>query len=329
MGLFANTPDFKLYAPGISKSYVFEGDLEPKIEQVVETRIIDFISESLYDDLVSKYEGNTLGAEETKLLEFLKPTIAQFTYLHLLTINRVNVTSFGVSESSAEDGTATPASFHAIQDVKEEVSDMAYTFFNKALKYLEEQKANFSLWANSDSYTQLRNTFVWNLELLNEHASYNFNLHSFLSLKPFLKRAGKDIEGLLSKTLKEDLLSKLQAGTLAGSEVEAVALIQAWEAPLALKHSFPYFRIKANGNNILLKTQLDGPGPSSNVGNDLIRHLMATVEALEQTAKGELVKYMDANYEDFPAYTKTENEFLDGELNNHFPDNANKKSFRV
>ena len=329
MGLFANTPDFKLHAPGISKSYVFKGDLEPIIEQIVETRIIDFVSEEQYNDLVTKYEADSLGAEETKLLEYLKPAIAQFTYLHLLTINRVNVTSFGVSESSAEDGTANPASFHAIQDVKEEVSDMGYSFFNKALKYLEAQKATFSLWAGSDSYTQLRNTFVWNLELLNEHATYSFNLHSFLSLKPFLKRAGKSIEAVLSKTLKDDLLSKLKAGTLAGNEIEAVELIQAWEAPLALMLAMPYFRIKAVANNILLKTALDGPGPSGSVDNSIVTHLMTTVDSLQQEAKGALIRFMDTNYEDFPAYTKTENEFSDGETNSHFPNNTNKQSFRV
>lgn len=329
MGLFLTTDDFKASAPDITRSYDFERDLEPKINQIVEIRILDYISEAEYNNLDLAYNADNLSADQETLLKSLKPAIAYFVYLHLLTVNRVNVSTMGTMESRSEDGTSSAASFHAIADVKEEIGDLAYSFLNKSLKYLEAKKAVFPDWAASESYTKLNSTFVNTAELFTEHGTYSLNLYSFLTLKPYLQRVHRQIEVKVGETLTADLLSKMLAGTLSAAEKKAVKYLQAWQAPEALILSLPYFRVKPLGNSLLLKSSLDGPEGLRVAPDNVIRHIENDLRTLAESAKTKALKYFTENTTDFPDFPLSDHELDDGDPSYKFPDNSNKKSFRV
>lgn len=328
-GLFFDTDDFKLSAPDITRNYDFDKELSPKIELIVRQRLFPFISEAEYLVLETAYQDDTLSAAQESLLKDLKPAIAHFVYTHLLTANRLRIASMGVQENRSEDGSSGPASFHAIQDVKEETIDLAYGFLNSSLVYMDANKASFAAWAASASYTRYRNTFVYTPELFEEAAGLAVDMYSFLSLKPYIKLAEKEITAAISMALKEDLLSKDIAGTLSAEEEEAVRLIREWQAPLSMLKALPYFRVKNQGPTILLRQSLDGPKGAAGATNDLVRHIMRDLSYAIDLAKTELLKYFEENSSSFPDFPLKDYDLSDGDISYKLPDNSYKKSFRV
>ena len=227
MALFKNTEDFKAHAPEIHKNYSWDS-LSKKVDQITLLRVIPFVSQAEYDRLETAYLTDATSAEDDALLISLQPSIAYYVYLHLLSTNRIQLSNMGVQEASSDDGTSTPASYHAIADVKEEIADLAYSFMEQALAYMETEKAYFTDWAGSDSYTEIKSCFVWNTAIFNKHVNAGGSRHTFLAVRSQLIGVQEDVVySQLGEAFYEDLLAKLKANTLSAAETKAVEKIQA------------------------------------------------------------------------------------------------------
>jgi hypothetical protein len=329
MALFLNTQDFKNHAPEIHRHYDWDV-LSKKIDQITLLRIIPFVSQTEYNALETAYLANTTSADQKQLLIFLQPAIAYYTYLHLLSSNRIQLSTMGVQESSSDDGTSTPASYHAIADVKEEIAEMAYTFLDQALAYMEVQKATFSDWAASGSYTQLKAIFTWTTELFNQFVSAGMSRHTFLSVRSQLLQVQEnEIKPQLGNALYNDLLTKFKDNSASAIEKEAIAKIQAWQSASAMLKSIPFHRLKFRDGSVYIRSELDGPQRKKSAELDAIKSLKEELTRQALSAQNSLLDFLDTNKDDFPDWSVSDYTLADGEVSRKLLDNSYKRSFRL
>jgi len=329
MALFLDTDDFKAHAPEIHRNYDW-GKLSVKVDQVTRLRIIPFVSQAEYDQLETDYLNGSTTAVQDGLLELIQPAIAYFTYLNLLTTNRVQVSTMGNTENRSDDGTSTPASFNAIADVKEMTADMAYEFMDRALEYLEENQVDFGLWYNSTARTEIMSLFVSTTKILNRYIHAGLSRYTFLSMRSELldvqiNKIRKD----LGDTFYNNLLGGYQAGTLSVEEEKVIPLIQAWQASEGMLRALPMNRIKIINGSIFLRSNLDGPERTYQPTKDAMRQLEARLTEKATSAKSELIKFLEENVDDYPDYTVSTVTLEDGKTSQGLPNNAFKRSFRV
>jgi hypothetical protein len=236
----------------------------------------------------------------------------------------------GVQEASSDDGTSTPASYHAIADVKEEIADLAYSFMEQALAYMETEKAYFTDWAGSDSYTEIKSCFVWNTAIFNKHVNAGGSRHTFLAVRSQLIGVQEDVVySQLGEAFYEDLLAKLKANTLSAAETKAVEKIQAWQSVAGLLRAVPMHRMKLIDGGIQIRSHLDGPERTLSAPVDAVKELKALLTSQAASYKTRLIEYLDTNASLFPDYIASDYELGDGKPTRRLLDNRYKKSFRA
>lgn len=340
MAIFKDIDDFRAHAPDIHRHYEWP-KLAVKINQVTRLRVIPFVGQVFYTHLEESYlpsgigywsisdqfvvdggQGDATDAEKL-VADYLRTAIAYFTYMHLLSTNRVQVSEMGVQQSSSSDGTSSPASYHAIQDVKDEVAEMAYQYMDLALATLEATPDDYPIWRDSDEYSLLKSVFVWSTEILNRHVTAGNSRHSFLKLRSHLEQAQRwVIRPELGDTLTDDLLAKLKSKTLSAAEAMLVERVQAWQSAEAMTAALPIMAVKVHDGNIFIRSQVDGPSRRSAADDKQIKALIAQFE--EQAARGRqhTIDFLIANQEIFN-YTPSEEAFLmDGDITHQLPDNS-------
>lgn len=331
MALFKDVLDFKRHLPEIHRQFKWEYDLETKINQYTRMHVLPFISEAEYTPLEARYLNDNTTPQDDFLLTFLQPAIAYYTYMHLLTTHRVNLSQMGVQENrSADDGSSSPASFYAINDAKAEAADTADFFMDDLLKFMEANKADYPLWAASESYTAIKRCFIFNTAQLNQYLKANNSRRTFLAMKSELMFVQENrIKPEIGETFYNELLTQHTGNTLTAENQKVVELIQKWLAKEAAYQAIPNHRVQYLYGGILVKTWLDESPRKEQANNDAINHLVETLKAQAQEARNSLIKFLDENSGDYPNYTVSSYHLSDEEISYKPLNNENKNSFRV
>lgn len=351
MAIFTDIHDFRQHAPQLHLQYNWD-KLARVINQVIRSRIWPYISEAEYLTLEAGYLSGTGGAfshafstaydtspaldvTQEKAVEYMQDALAHYTMLHLMTSSRVHLSEMGVMEGRSSDGTSTPASFHAIQDVKDEYATMAYDFMDQLLQHMEDNVSTFPDWEASDEYTEIKELFVWNTKILNDHVTAGLSRHTFLSLRSHLKHVQENvIRSQLGNTLTDALLAALKANTLDPDQTKLVEYLQAWISPTAMVRAMPFFRIEILHGSIYFRSQLDGPARRTGLNSDIINSgpaggLLTQLQEQSETARGRCLTYLEDNISLFPDYAGLEYDLWDGDPSQQMPDNSWRRSFRT
>ena len=342
MALFQNIDEFRNYCPEVHQHYDWD-KLARKVNQITRLRVIPYIGQEFYNSLETKNtpsgvgywtigddfvigggSGDASDAEQT-LADHLRSAIAYYTYMHLLSMNRVQLGNMGVNEGRSADGTSSPASFHAIQDVKDEAAGVAYEFMDVALTYLDENPADFPLWTASEEYLESRQTFVYSTSQLNRYVHAGYSRHTFLSIRAQLRMVQETkLLPELGQTLHDDLMTKMRDNTLSTQETTLVEYLRAWLAPSAMSHALSMFRVRIIDGGIYIRSQQDGPERRVGGTNlESIQGLAAQLQAQADMNRQRVVDFLIDNTASFPDYTASDYDLWpDGKPSHGLPDNS-------
>jgi hypothetical protein len=97
------------------------------------------LGKDYYDDLITKYEAQTLAAEDDLLLEdFLRPMLAHYVIYDALPTIQMNVTSAGIMKNSTDSSEA--ASSGEVAHLRSNILRMAEVWKKHAIEYVKEQQ---------------------------------------------------------------------------------------------------------------------------------------------------------------------------------------------
>lgn len=358
MAIFQDIAEFRQHAPQLHKNYDWQ-KLIVDINQVTILRVLPFLGQAFYLHLEESYFPTNLGYynlsgqyvsgggeadatdAEKSAIRLLQTAAANFTIIHLLSTNRIQLSEMGVQESASSDGTSSPASFHAIQDAKDQAAAVAYEYMELLLRLLEEGGSDYPLWRSSDSYSRMKDLFTWNTEVFNYHVGIGSSRHTYLQLRPFLAQVQNwELSGELGDTLTSTILDKLKAGTLTPTDQGLLAHLQAWQSTAAMAKALPMQRVQIKGGSIYIRSEMDGPARKTGLNNDIINggtlnHLVAEYNGLAELSRRRTIRYLREHAATFSYVPSDEKFWLDGEITDQLPDNGynrygiRRRSFRT
>lgn len=329
MALFKDIFDFKQYIPNISRHYTWD-NLKGMVDQYTLKHVIPYLSTAFFNPLQTRYLAGTNTALDDAILPWLKPAIAQYTYLHLLTTDRINLSQMGVTESSSSDGTASPASHYAINDAKAEAAEMADGFMDDLLEYLEANKDDYSLWKDSSAYTEINSCFISSTAQLNRYVKARNSRRTFLAVKADLLFVQENrIKPILGETFYDALLAEYKTGSLSPENQKAIDRIRPYLAKAAMVEAIPNHSMDFLDGGILVKSFLEQTPAKSQARQTAILHLIGNFSNHAKELRTNLIQFLDDNAADYAGYTETEYTLSDGEVSLGPLNNEGKNSFRV
>lgn len=233
MALIKDTTTLKLYLT-VNKSFDIS-DLTPFIKQVEQEIIIPNISKEQYDDLNDEYNETTpsLSAEQTALLEKLQPAIAYLAFSKWIPFGQVQIDNAGIRIASDEN---MKTAFQWQTDKLEDRSlYMGFTFLEQALVFMEENKADYDLWTDSDEYDTYKECFINNAIDFDKYYSINASRLLFLSLKPTMRKVQDfNIKAAVDSDTYQDILDEIKSGTITAANQALLNFIKPAVAHLTI-----------------------------------------------------------------------------------------------
>jgi hypothetical protein len=214
--------------------------LKPFITVVENGIVKTIIGAALYDTLDGAITGGNPSAEETAILELLRPMIANFTLYEALPQLSVMISDIGVQEVRSQDGSSAPAQIWRYNDSRWSYFRMGDQYRELVYKLLQENQSDYPDWVGSSAYTTYYQYFIKNNTDFHAEIGKGENCNTYLSLLPFLKLSqSRYITPLIGTAFQDALLDKVKTGSLSSEESEVISLIKSALAWFTLSESLP------------------------------------------------------------------------------------------
>jgi hypothetical protein len=266
MSLFKTTAEIKKYL-AVNINTKFES-IKPDIDQVEESIIKNYLSPEQYLDLHTKYNGSTpLGTDDQKLLEKVQLPLINLAYAKYLPLNQVRISDAGVQIASTT--TEKTAWEWQIRDLIEGFNQKGFDGLEALLSFLEENKATYTLWAGSDSYTEFKQYFINSAKEFDKYYKINKSRLSYLSLESIIKKVEDfSIKPALGTDFFKEIKAKIKAGTaFSEEEQEVIDLMNPAIAHLTIAKACTELRVEFKGNSFVVH-QFATAGTKSNPAGD-------------------------------------------------------------
>lgn len=290
---------FKDHYPSVNRNMSWLS-IKPYIKQATRDKIIPFIGEALYDDLVTKYQADQfISNEATEILDLLQDAIAYYTIEVALPTLNVVIADMGVQESIGKEGTSLPVSRWRYDRIIESVGTTANTNLDTILQKLEQfiavPIAYFDLWKDDKAYTHGVSDLFRATADLNEFLNINNSRRTFLAILPHIERSEiAAVQETVCVEQYERIRDGILEGDLTAEEKKLVPLMQELAALDAASHASPDLALVIEG----------AKKRGSFVGSDAagLAHLREQYRNDAYNAQGKLTDFLHKNADDYPLF---------------------------
>jgi hypothetical protein len=286
--------------------------LRPALNQAAQEFIIPAIGLELYTELEAAIEANTLSAEQSKLLEYLRNAEGAYGLYLYGPRGMVQVGDAGLMEMSSENTTQTRQwVMQAWLKSQLRAGDAA---LDRALDYLDLKKASFPTWAGSSAYSENKELLISTAAQLAEHVSISRTRRTYLALRPFILRAQRQqLLELMGSALLNGLLSRNKAGELSADEEKLLEyFVRPALAPFALLNSLHELSLEVSQEGVRYVNYSDGVLKREKADENQLRALANSLETAAEAAlsrlKRELISKADtfAEFKESTTYTNSQ-----------------------
>lgn len=207
--------------------------LLPNFDAVEEKYLTPLIGSALYDDLVAKYDGNTLTADELKLVKHIRLVIAAYGFLDDMAATHVFLTDQGIRVNNTDNmQKAVGWEYKALEKF---LGNKALDGTEVLLKYMWSKKADLALWTASDEYKKYQGLFIRNGSDFNDQFRLYQPMRTYYAMATILQ----DVQNYyLVSGFGADLVSYLlDNDDPAEKEKEIIAQMKKGLANMTVKHA--------------------------------------------------------------------------------------------
>lgn len=221
--IFKTTDDLKKYF-SLTSGFTFDS-FKPFLSSSLEENIYPWISKTQYTDLDTAYIGNTMTSDQQNLLVYAQRTLAHmamFKYSFLadktIGVNGVNV--------NTDDDNKMIAQWR-MEDLREYCLTEYDASVEQLLKFLETNKATYTLWAASTSYTVYKESFINNVDEFHSYFKIGNSRRTFLALKGIMKRVEDfKIKTITGTNLFNQIKTQINTATISSNNQNLLNLIK-------------------------------------------------------------------------------------------------------
>jgi hypothetical protein len=304
MGLFKTTLELRSFYPA-RLTFDLE-DFAPTLEAVEQEHLVEgVLGEAQYVELRNAYDGDTLSAQQEKLLKHCRVAVANLAIYSYTGFANVEFSAGGLVVGSTEH--KKPAAEWRTRDLELASLRMGYRGLDVLCGFLEANKADFPTWDDSPAAAHLRTGFLRTTAQLQERVHIGNSGSLFRRMLPVIRRieGGVVLDTLCSTGYAESLKEKITADTLTIEERAVVALVRNATAHLALSASIVELSLRTDHQGIWTPAAMIGGQTSVGPlpGNDTrLQHRIDHHQRLGQEALVKLQKELQRQAEADPTH---------------------------
>lgn len=217
MALFTNIEtELKPYCSGVSLSLSIEGIAGSR--DYIERNILrKELGTAQYDAINTAYADSidnsptAMDAAETALWQAIMAVLGPLSVWHFAGANAAELGDAGQRERDAEDGNGARMWVSKLQ--RDTLYEQGMAELDNLLAFLDENKDDYPLWANSTAYTGLKANLLATTDEFNTWVNINSSRRLFKQLKPSIKK----VEFLtIRRYVGEDMYNRLVTGNQDG-----------------------------------------------------------------------------------------------------------------
>lgn len=326
MSLIRDIETLQDYAPKIHHESDFEIFL-PYLKDAEVEHIIPAISQEYFDELESKIDGEGVSGKEKLLLEKLQKSVTYFALYESADFMNLPVGNSGLKETSGEQEQA-PRQW-VFNNFKASCIRKADKALDDALKYMENNRADFATWTASDAFTVYKELFIQDADQFGKYRNLGGSRSTYQKLRPFIDLCEhRYIRIAIGETIFASMKAAILSGTLTPQQSALLPYINRALANYALYEAIPELMLDITSTGIHVVSKNDGITSTISASDTKMNAYRDQVYSHAQTFWAELKKYLDDHLEDYPDYASdvaVDNKTPDYDLH----DNTNSKSFMV
>jgi hypothetical protein len=291
--LIKTLEQFKAKVGGTQKE-MFPKTWMPYVVAAEKRYILPEIGEDFYDELVAL---TTPEGKNLKLIDQLQEASAYYSYMSSIISMSVSMGDAGIMQNTPAN-TATMTKWQYVTLAKD-ARDKADSSLERALKWLEKNKADFQTWTDSDEYKESKTLFVSSPKELTDCLPLANN--SYIFYKRLVKYIENSEKWFVAPLIGKQFLAtiKIKAATAnpqwTTTEEEMLDLLRHALTHHAFAESVMYlninqdFRVVAETDGIINENDLDpdrrtgikvkSEKMAETFGNKLLRHLNENASA--------------------------------------------------
>lgn len=273
--LFKTIDELRDFVGGGANLSVDVALLAPVSVDAAERFIVPFLGSEEFALLLEEYQADALRPEREALLPHVQRALANLTIYEASKVWTVQFSNAGILRSES-DGNGMKTAFR-YQESEFRAAHLAAGLeaLETLLLFLEKNRADYQLWADSDEGLRHRSLFLNTARDFRNHYDFGIDAQHFQTLRPIIREAQKAMEFWLPKALFADWQAKLLAGTFgqtitptANAEKTAKLFLQGALANLAVSLAVRRQMVQlARGRVLTIETLLEQSAFSEKQGS--------------------------------------------------------------
>lgn len=242
----------KTHVPTFQTGLQWES-LKPTIESAGIIYLESVLGEDFYAELIEKYGAwSSATDEEKELIRRLQKALAFYSWHESTKELITTLSDLGTKETTDTHQTAAPPRQWVYKQALLNSFQKGNRFLDRALSYLEKQKAEFETWTDSEEYKESKALFFSSGEELNKFLPCDSSRVVYCQLRPFIKEAERRY---ILPVLGAPFLAELKTAILDSSESdeqkEAIEKIREALVKWVQVCAIPNLRLKINRDGLL------------------------------------------------------------------------------
>lgn len=280
--------DFKQHYNGLNRSLEFD-EIQPSIRQATNIYIIPYIGLPLYSIIANYFDdGTQSNAYKNTLLEYLKDAVASYAVHHALGEKIAILASAGVRTGNDEKSTNAPQWAFNKKEWKALIN--GDKFLDIALRYIEQNKTQFTEWLPNESGTTLFN----NSTVLEKYLNVS-GFRAFSTMSKYLRKSTEDnLIPILGKTQFNNINN-----TNTNIKDEFLNLCRKYVAETAFYKAIPNLTLITDAEGLRIVSKTDSFDSRESLKNaqhlEMIKILMTQTEQNANDYRRQLLEFLYDN----------------------------------
>lgn len=301
--MLVNETDLKRWLP-VNVGFTF-ANLYGDLVQAERKYLKPILGTDLYDALNDAYtaEPSTLTEEQTKLLDYVQPSLVNLTLWMYTDKGNVEVSDSGIHINVTE--TRKAAFEWQVKRLRDSYLKRGADGLDDLLLFLEENEADYADWTDSDAQVEAREIFVQSAKNFQKYVNINSSRMTYTALLPIMRRIQEDrVRAVIGDDLYDELAGQVTDGAVSVDNEKLMRYIRPAMAHLSYAEGLDELAVIVDGHgvNLLNNTfarSMDGKAPAE---TQRIRVLQDKNTRIGEGFLKKLEEFLIEHYEDYPLY---------------------------
>lgn len=286
------------------------------IEDVEQEHLIPILGLSQYNDINDAHNGGTPTADQTALINKCQAALAPLLMMQGLDVLGISVGNNGLTIYSDEN---TKQAFEWQKEAyRKTINHMAFRRLELLIKFLETNKATYTIWAASDEFDTLYEGFINTADDFTlQYPKLAGSRQLFNRIRPIqLEVEDERIRAILGDTLYDAIKAEINAGSISAANATLLKSIKRAVAYLTMERALQDLPLELMANAIMLLYTSAGGTMNASVAGHPKEAINTHAEYCKERGESYLAKlkaYLDMNNETYSDYPYDADETTDFE----------------